>query len=1280
MQLFPRAFAAIVLLALRLHAQESLFDNGRTGLDSGPEGNFYELGTVFHATTPGAITHVRVYSLASETGIHSARIWRNSDNSLIGGPYSWNYGGTTGWITLDIPDVAISANTDYTVVVSTGDGGRNYAFRSADLASAGGNALHLAYPTGAGVFTTNPGTRPTQVFQNSNYYRDIVFSPQSPEPPTNAPVRINEFVAENKSGLQDENGESSDWIELYNPKGTAVDITGYQLTDGTATWTFPVTTIGPQQFLVVFASAKNRSTTPLHTNFKLEKAGEYLALKDASGTTISEFASFPNQREDVAFGRGEAGNIGYLPTPTPGSFNGPAYDGFVADTVFSPKRGFFTAPVQVSITTPTADATIRYTLNGTTPTETSTLYTGPLTISNTTTLRARAFRSGYLSTNVDTNTYLFAADVTQQTSATTQAYGWPSGSVNGQALRYGTNSPAATAYSLNQKTTALTQIPTLSVVTDQANLTASAGGIYVNASTDGLERPASLELINPDGSPGFQENSGLRIRGGQSRGSNFPKHSFNVFFRKQYGSGKLDFPLFGADGANKFDTISIRCEHGYAYADPYALNYRLEFTAIRDVVCRDLWAEAGFASTRSQPYHLYLNGQYWGLYQTQERAQEDFGATYFGGDPSEYDCVAATGLPQLTIEAAAGDLTAWTQLWSGARAVFGNPTNANYFALLGRNADGTPNPAIPVLLEPHELAAYMLVHYYTGHSDEPLSVSFGFEKPNNFRAIRRRGLTQPWHFLVHDGESSLRATEWVDNRANAVNLNSPNRNSITYSNPEWIHEDLLANPEYRIVVADETQRLLFNGGAFTATRAQSLWDERAAQINQAVIGESIRWAQGATETQANWTAKVNEVRTQFFPSRSATVISQMRQRNLFPSVDAPVFSQRGGQVSSGFQLSLTGGANGTIYYTTNGSDPRAIGGGIAGTTYAGPITISAATKIRVRFRSNANEWSALDEATFTTLPPATSANLIVSKVHYHPLPPTAAEASAGFTEANDFEYVELQNVSAETIDLRGVRVNAGIEFNFASASLGSLAAGARVVIAENTAAFAFRYGGGLPLAGAYTGNLGDGGETLRIIDTNGTNIALFTYDDATPWPTLPDGDGPALVLKAANLIPLLPESWRPSYSIGGKPGQLDTFTFQDWQAQYFSASDLANPSMESTLWGLSADPDTDGSTNLREYALGGTVPTMPGSFPSVTESFVTNGGQTYLQATYRIREGVTGITITAEVSSDLINWQPLTPVSSISQGDNTALITVQDSQPVSANLKRFVRVNVSGTP
>jgi hypothetical protein len=158
--------------------RESIFSDSKTGKNIDFDGSYYELGTQFSASVPGTITQLRVYALASEAGDHTARIWRDSDESVIGGPYVWKYGGTNGWIELDIPAVPIDANTEYTVSVSTGTSPKkNYPNVAADLLVAGSNGQHLSYPVNAGVFTTTKDARPTGSFNGGNYLRDIVFTP-----------------------------------------------------------------------------------------------------------------------------------------------------------------------------------------------------------------------------------------------------------------------------------------------------------------------------------------------------------------------------------------------------------------------------------------------------------------------------------------------------------------------------------------------------------------------------------------------------------------------------------------------------------------------------------------------------------------------------------------------------------------------------------------------------------------------------------------------------------------------------------------------------------------------------------------------------------------------------------------------------------------------------------------------------------------------------------------------------------------------------------------------
>jgi hypothetical protein len=121
---------------------------------------------------------------------------------------------------------------------------------------------------------------------------------------------------------------------------------------------------------------------------------------------------------DLSAVTGQAVSYGYMTTPTPGAANASSdevYAGFVADTQFSVNRGFYYEPFQVEITTDTEGAQIRYTMDGSTPTEVhGSVYSGPITVATTTPLRAAAFKEAYLSTNVDTQTYIFVNDVSKQ--------------------------------------------------------------------------------------------------------------------------------------------------------------------------------------------------------------------------------------------------------------------------------------------------------------------------------------------------------------------------------------------------------------------------------------------------------------------------------------------------------------------------------------------------------------------------------------------------------------------------------------------------------------------------------------------------------------------------------------------------------------------------------------------------------------------------------------------------------------------------------------------------
>ena len=466
---------------------------------------------------------------------------------------------------------------------------------------------------------------------------------------------------------------------------------------------------------------------------------------------------------------------------------------------------------------------------------------------------------------------------------------------------------------------ALTSIPSMSLVIDLKSLFDPDSGIYVNALKHGVEweRSASLELIYPDGSEGFQINCGVRIRGGWSRHDGCPKRAFRFFFKNEYGEGKLRYPLFGEEGVDEFDKIDLRTAMNYSwsYSGDGSKN-----TFVRDAFSRDTQRDMEQPYTRSRYYHLYINGTYWGLYQTQERSEASFAEQYFGGSREDYDVVKVnTGenFDQYHVEATDGTLDAWKRLWDAAQAGF--VSDEAYFKVQGYNMNGSINPAYEKLLDVDNLIDYMIVTFFVGDFDGPISNFRGNYSPNNFYTIYNRVNPDGFKFFRHDAEHSMFFHEWGEDRTGPF----PAGQNFLDSNPQWIHQKLSENANYRLRFADRAYRHLFLDGELTLEKNRERISSRKDQIEFAIIAESARWGDSKTSnpyTYADWNSAVNFITNSFLSNRNGILINQLIEKGLLPPVNPPVFSQYGGEVDKGFQVSFLNSI-GETYYTTDSSDP-----------------------------------------------------------------------------------------------------------------------------------------------------------------------------------------------------------------------------------------------------------------------------------------------------------------------------------------------------------------------
>ena len=242
-----------------------------------------------------------------------------------------------------------------------------------------------------------------------------------------------------------------------------------------------------------------------------------------------------------------------------------------------------------------------------------------------------------------------------------------------------------------------------------------------------------------------------------------------------------------------------------------------------------------------------------------------------------------------------------------------------------------------------------------------------------------------------------------------------------------------------------------------------------------------------------------------------------------------------------------------------------------------------------------SHWSA--PVQFTTSSPANTpmlvAHLRVTEVMYNPPPATLAEQAAGFTD-QDFEYIELFNTGTQPLNLSGVHFTTGLDFDFTSGSVTSLAPGGYVVVGRNRAALEMRYGAGVPIAGEFTGDTGlaNGGETIGLADVGDTPILEFTFDDtAETWHPSTDGEGPSLViLDPAGAVANWSDgpAWRPSHELAGSPGEKDLLLGDMDQNDRVDLRDLAilqsNLGTTSGATRLSGDLTRDGAVTREDLA------------------------------------------------------------------------------------------------
>lgn len=400
-------------------------------------------------------------------------------------------------------------------------------------------------------------------------------------------IVLNEICSFNAGNLMDDDGDMSDWIEILNEGGSAVNLENYSITiENEAIWIFPSKLINPQEHLILFASGKNRTTGILHTNFKISRTGAELTLKNANGITI-DAATIPSLQPNHSFGvatDGVAHFSGIFANATPGSINliSDLHISYALPPQFSIAAGIYQNSLLLSLSAPAGNS-IYYTIDGSEPSPQSNIYTNPIAINSSTVIKAI------------------------------------SGSNNSTVLP---SEAIGNTYLVNYHQT----LPVFSISTEPANFFDWNTGIYVsgpNASSvypyygsnfwQDWEIPALVEYFETDGTRKISQKVGISIHGGSSNRSKAMK-SLRLTNRDSYGENDFSYKFFENKSLDHFKILVLRNSSG-----------DFNKTHFRDGTLHDLMiGKTNIDLIAYKPSAVFINGEYFGVHNIREKISKHY--------------------------------------------------------------------------------------------------------------------------------------------------------------------------------------------------------------------------------------------------------------------------------------------------------------------------------------------------------------------------------------------------------------------------------------------------------------------------------------------------------------------------------------------------------------------------------------------------------------------------------------------------------------------------------
>ena len=1152
----------------------------------------------------------------------------------------------------------------------------------------------------------------------------------------NAQFLLSEFVADNVEGIRDEDGTRQDWIEIQNTATVPASLAGWFLTDSSSQlrkWAFPNMFLQPGEFLVAFASNKNRRNAlkPLHTNFKLDAGGEYLALTRAepggSTTVIQSLNPYPPQGVDSSYGH-VAASYSYLTQTTPGAANsgaatliGPHISGTTKNPV-PPLGGIGSLPITVSANVrprlnPTSHVHLAYVVMWGAETTAPMRDDGvlPDLKAGDKIFTAQIPTSGLTSGQM-IRWRVIASDSAGNVSTDPQFVDWD-GDLEQDTDQYFGTLIVDSGYA--------TSLPVLHWFIQDPTLAETL--------TEGTH--CSLFFLGR-----FYDFVEV-TKHGQSTAF-FAKKSYNLNFNK---SNRFIWKL----GEKAIPSVNLLSNFG----DKSKLRNTLAWTAWQD--CKHL------ASHFSQILHVRRatggeEMQFFAIYDMVEDGNEEFlercgldknGALYKMG----YSLIT---WPPTTIPATEKKTRKWE----------GNEDLQQLQAGLTQQGDGTfsqkqkrrqflyDNVGIPALINMCVVNS-LISNLDWGH--------------NNYYMYRDTDGTKEWQMLPWDQDLTFGHSWWFEKGGHfddEIGSQGYFPSGANY-NPMW---ELIAGdsasqriPELHEMMLTRT-RTLMDQMFLSESATTGLWDTRVTTLIDQIDPPGAALTDADRELQ-KWGFWEDGVATpQFSGDLDAAVhphgarLQAMRILNFNPN--PPQTSRISGHPTGDTTLPFLVGRRAFLYQNSQAfgipSSPMAapalaieqiefnpasgnqdeeffvirndsgaavdlsgwsLSGGVDHVLPAGTVIPSFTglenvgflhiAKSPADFRSRPSgpsggqfrfvvgpysgslsargesillkkpDGTVVASGSWTPSPTSAQNQLRVSEINYAPQAPSSTEsAQIANVSASDFEYIELQNIGETPLDLAGTRFTKGVEFAFSAGF--SLAAGARVLIVSNRNAFVSRYGSGATIAGEYIGYLDNDGDTIRIIDNAGEEVLEFRYEP--DWFPSSDGHGYSLVTRSSSPnwsdygspTQPAPRSWTLSLA-GGTPGSGDvdfSIDFDGWRFDHWPVQDVLVPG---SLITPTEDNDGDSMNNFAEYCFGRNPKLSDASSLCVVELVNVNGVD-YPGIRFTRRHLAADVTWFIQESSDLSRWTTATiPVSTSAVTDGTESVVYRAA---TADTPRYFRV------